>query len=441
MSKEIKIYFNTVFWSSTHQENLYLYISSLKSKIYKSASQNNYSKMHKLQDQLIASPSARIIALNLILEKLETDNKPSFIYPKEVYLSGELHNLEVDINKYLDRSFSNKKNVDLKYVKSNIINLVLIEAIKPYCNAIKDKTSNYLEIQDYQKIVPLVNNVVAERMLKKDYLCSLNLETLLHNIDRRYLFARISTTILASEMLKRYLKSQLLVRSTKHAITSSYVNDVNPDLQLVVFIFSFLCYLVSLETSYLLPLPTFYHNTYNLSLLCTEYSIISCQGSIMLYGKSKQTLNFLLQSFTKITSQHAYLKTDSFCKMSKISLVQCYFHNYFLARGSNNKFYTSPSKDSQRLLLYQINIICTKFKGDSLFHLTNSLNITLKKWMAYFGSTNKQKIFTLLDYLIYLKLRSLISKRQSNISDLEEKYPSFNLRLLYLRFYSIQDTY
>nr|YP_009294205.1 hypothetical protein Palma_013 [Palmaria palmata]AOM67645.1 hypothetical protein Palma_013 [Palmaria palmata] len=299
MSKEIKIYFNTVFWSSTHKENLYLYISSLKSKIYKSASQNNYSKMYKLQNQLITSPSARIIALNLILEKIETDNKPDFIYPKEFYLSGELDNLKVDINKYLGRSFSDKKKVDLKYTKSNIVSLVLIDAIKPYCNAIKDKISNYIEIQDYQNIVPLVNDVVAERILKKDYVCSLNLETFFPNIDRRYLFARISTTILASDLLKHYLKSQLLARSTKNAITSSYVNDLNPDLQLVILIFSFLCYLVLLETSYMLPLQTSHQNTYNLSLLCTQYSIISYQGSIMLYSKSKQTLNFFTTIFYK----------------------------------------------------------------------------------------------------------------------------------------------
>jgi hypothetical protein len=84
---------------------------------------------------------------------------------------------------------------------------------------------------------------------------------------------------------------------------------------------------------------------------------------------------------------------------------------YFLFCKYDSIVLGVPSRDAQVFLLYQLDIIFSKLKGDSLIQLVHSLNIILSEWGTYFSVTKAQKVFALMDYLIFLKLRSWIFRR------------------------------
>lgn len=203
--------------------------------------------------------------------------------------------------------------------------------------------------------------------------------------------------------------------------------------KLYIIIFSFLSYLLYLEALYL-----------SKSSMCQVYSLssfdnkdssqlINHESHILMLSENKSLLNLWLHSLTNILSQYCSLPKNNLGHPLHISLKSFHFCDYFFLKQDRKYISVIPSQDSQILLLYQINIIFAKFKGDSLFNLINSLNVVLYKWIVYFKFTNQLKIFVLLDYLIYLKLRSWRSKKKIVSTNARISYSDNIVLLINLR--------
>lgn len=167
MSKEIRVDFDTVFWSPNYRKNMYLYISNLKSRIYKAASQNNYKKLYLLQNRLISSPAAKIIALQEVINNTQDNKNITWSYMQQVYVVQKFNYSQEGFTKSANVFFSNSQKENLELLPMMVLSILLINLLKPSCNAIKDKVKYCIELEDMSKIVPIIKDILAENMLKK----------------------------------------------------------------------------------------------------------------------------------------------------------------------------------------------------------------------------------------------------------------------------------
>lgn len=119
------------------------------------------------------------------------------------------------------------------------------------------------------------------------------------------------------------------------------------------------------------------------------------------------------QIFLQLVNSFSYanIKTISTNYLKLIDGIN--FMDYFLLNYSEVFLYISPSQTAQNFLLHKIATICKQLTSKSHIKLVTKLNILLFQWRYYFCLSNSTKIFSLLDYLIYLKLRKWSFRRYS----------------------------
>lgn len=419
MDKELSRSLHVLVWQDIDWKILTQYVDNLKSRIYKLSIQKSYEKTYNLQYFLVNSPLVKLIAFKKVIESyFHIINLNSFELGYLIYylnLDSKL-NISILVNYCKGNFFSSNEKIQLMIDK--VKNLMVIWSIEPYLNHLY-YLNNFSSCRYYSKKTCI--NIKNPFYL---YSLNLNLFSLFYYIDlsafvsrmniqsiiKRYIYQFLDEGIftLMMDSLDQYLKFSVL---RKQEI--SFFNKI-----IDIFMLN-ICY----ETEILLRS----YSNFQLSAL-KDFMIINSESDLAVTCDDSYQLNLWQQVFLDILlSNGVEIKKKRY--MKKVSLLEgLSFNNDFMVVSvySNLVYLTiKPSLYGQFILLKQISVIITKSKSKALFLLIVRLNMLLLSWSTLYRNQSARKIFSLLDYLIYLKLKSFIVNQHSNWSNQKIKFKYF----------------
>lgn len=407
MSKEININFNTELWNSSSWDKMYVYIANFKSRIYKATYQNLKYKKYILQKLLITSPTSRIVAFNIVRETFEESVESEDFNSHKFTCTQKIDVCFLPLELSILFSGAQKSSNEI-FKKLELVSFLLIFfALEPEFNARQDQAINFFNVQLPKYAIPIVETIIQNQN-EKLYLLNLNLMPYLTNLNIDYIMARLNLCNLLNNILKKRINNILFTMSTSSVDLKILFESDSLNFKLNKSLLRFLAYLLCSEVSYLASSKALSDHLINESH--KGLIIINYGSEVLLCHTSKVYLNLWLQVFLKtINLNYLKLKINYYTHIyseDKFSFLGYYFlHKY------NVLVTIGPSKDLQILLLKKIQYLFSKFKGNSATSLISSLNCLLIEWSKYFCVTKACKIFALIDYLIYLKLRSWVFRR------------------------------
>lgn len=391
MSKEITIYFNTIFWTSIKWNIIHRYVTRIKSRIYKASISSNQKKLRYLQSQIIFSLSTQLLILNHLLYKhhlsirlfadLEKIDLIRNLLPQpNIYNKDKVsyHTIYTQHAKYLQYGFVLESEwyakYDLQEVNYNFcsINRTSTEYIKNNFTLKKDT----LSLIQYN-----FNHYLQENTLQK--ICQ--------NIDYNY-----KTKQDASHNLYIYNKLNEFLESGKH----------HPVYQLL---YSIVIYRLILETQYLYKYRNHIINTYSGDK--AVYYAWNFQLTICCVHKI--SLNRWQQYFNLVINNNYSVKLSG--KYSSNFTIGLGINNLLIEQSSrySQNLIVKPNAYSQYMLLNRTKSIIKTSYHIKTYSLLLELNNIIKEWTQYFRGSKRRKTFILLDYLIHLQIKKWVFKHSS----------------------------
>lgn len=425
MDQELSRNLHILVWQYIDWKILIQYIDNLKSRIYKASIQKSYEKIYNAQLSLINSSLVRLVALKQVLDSH--------------YHSISLNSFQLG---YLTSYFSLQSAFDctvLVYYSSNRIlrsnrkiqllidkvkNLVMIWSIEPY--------QNYLYYLNNFSVSSYYNKYADFNIKKKIYSYRININwiSLFYYVDLSILINRMCIFNCIKEYIYKFLNKGafvILANSLDNYIGLSILSKQKTALfnKLVdIFILS-LCY----EMDFLLRSYVNFQLSVSRNII-----ILRCASNLFVVCEDSSQLKLWCQVFLDLLlSSGVELKERKYLKM--IPLFQNVDLKTYLINHSlwySLQIITKPSLYYQFILLKQVNTIMVK--PNSLMLLIIRLNMLLFTWSNLYRNQQVVKLFVLLDYLIYLKMKSFISSSHSNWSNQKIKLKYFPKRLYYFNF-------
>lgn len=442
MRKEIHLDFNTLLWSSNSWSSMYLYITNFKSRIYKATRQKLYKKKYFLQKRLLASPTAKIFASLIIINAdieyhLDIDwySYHNLYSEKKTALSLEL---------YLLSQKKEEKHIQHLNTRRVFLVILVLFVLEPEFTAKQDKAINIVHISTPKFAIKTVKSVIQNHE-QKLYLQNINFVPYLTTLNLNSLMTKLSLSSLLSCILKSNLNYILNIDLIKSSDFQKLLKYNNLSNHLSNIVFKFLTYILVSEVSYIVSSYNLYTklkvDSYDFSI-----SVINYGYEILVYHSHKIYLKLWQQVFFQIAKLDKYnQESNNFKKIYLNNSVN--FLGYYFIVQKNILVGVEPSKDSQILLFRKINLLFLKLKSNSAISLIHSLNHLLKEWGSYFIETKAKKVFVLVDYLIYLKIRSWMLRNHPNWGRLKimskyffvgTKYSNLNLEQTHRLFYTKQ---
>jgi hypothetical protein len=418
MSKEIQLDFNTIFWITINLKKNYSYVTRLKSRIYKAIINGTHDKVQNLQIKLFYSLSAKLLAMDQILKKkfcllqYMSDLEKLFFIQK----INKIGTFALEFEDRFFCLFAYKEIVgkELNTVVEDIDKILLSFVLEPqWIFHYQYNKINFLNLLHPQDLFKLFQMDLINLSIKRIYFININYKDFIYQIPHDSFLARIRLKKSMYLKLKTILLKNLLIKfSLQFKNEIFFTPNCLEQFPLEICILRILIYCFCLET-YLLtksynPVCNFFNfYQYNITMYHCGLELLICNYN---YNVLKFWFNLFLQLIYSNIGKNKKLLFKTTTKMYD-SLDFC---GYSILFDKNKIIYSLPSKLSQFILLSQIKQILNNLRGNSAISLIKSLNPLLENWASYFKSTNAFKIFTLIDYLIYLKLWVWICKNHTN---------------------------
>jgi Group II intron, maturase-specific domain len=410
MSKEITINFNTMLWSSSSWDRMYLYITKFKSRIYKATYLKLTDKKNILQNLLISAPTAKIVALHMVHKSV---NNFALFEPSD--LSQDFFIQRINIFKLSVNScilFGYKDNLNLKVSKNVefIVLILIIFILEPELNARQDKEVSFIQVEYPQDSIDTVRSIMLNENIRL-YVLHLHLLSYFKGFSIGSIVARLNLKPSLGILINNRIHNALSTTIISNIPFRLFFEVDNFEFKLTKLLLRFMAYLLCSEISYITSSSSLSSNLINKSY-CKQH-IINYGVEVLLCNISQSYLTLWLQVFLRVSSLNSLKKKSNYS-------AKIYTNHQFNFLGyhfdTKNEIFVCimPSKDYQILLLNKIEFIFHKLKSDSVIRLINSLNYVLLVWGNYFAITKSYKTFALIDYLIYLKLRAWMFRKHPN---------------------------
>ena len=407
MSKKFFIDFNTVNWKYINWSVTRRYVSRLQQRIYTAAFKQEYGKMKQIQKRLLFSPYSKLLSVFIVIQY----NTAS--------LAITDHD-KLDIAKYLtlDQSayciyLKNFMHIGIKKQRQQLLYCVIKQArqflaelvLKPEWSAKCTQNLYIVTIDSYgekRKIAKLLRG-----LYKTPNTYTLVLDLAMYMIYGNYLglmnkLPRPNTMFLQSEM-KVWLQKENLVAFRSRKVTYDNLSSCtvvrNSKLPVKIVISLFISGLSSwlLRKKLSTSLQYFVHNS-QLIFLCKNLQV---QQSVVFFVKT----------------WFIAIKTD--VRLIQLSLGDAKngfeFAGYKLQKNSQYIAVTI-SKKSQVLMWRELNKIIQRSKSMSSCVLIQKLSHKIVFWGNYFCYAECSKVFSLLDYLLHMRIWIWALRRHPMIS-------------------------
>lgn len=395
MSKKLPINFSAIDWKYINWYSVRDYTSRLQYRIYISAFQQKYKKMEWLQRKLLSSPYARLLSVLIVYQcytsfqkrKLNLSDKQKLSLAKHINLkNNSLHLLKI-------ANIKNTKQYKIELIFIKQVQQILAELIiKPEYSGKSRKILYKYILNDFNirnKLVKIIRTAQT-----KYYTEMLTLDFAMYITHGNYLVIMKKLFKPQSSYLQQYIrtwlqKENLLAFKTRKHFSnslSSFVALKKTSLPVFVILALFVDELI-------------------LSLACNNLHLkvkIFLQNSqlIFLYNNS-YTYKYLLK-FIRIW----LLMTSIDFRLIQIhsSNINTGLHFLGFKLKIHQYLVVTMLKKSQILLWKELSQIIQQSKSSSIDQLIKRLSPSIAFWGSYFACAKCSKLFSYLDYLLYLKI-------------------------------------
>ena len=436
MSIKLSRNFNTIVWKYIYWFKINKYVYYLKSRIYKALIQKSYRKAHYLQIRLISSPLVKIFALkqNVLVDNFNifsriTRNWRNFHIGYVIkYIDFDyILNLNILIETE-SRSFavySDKLLEVINCIRELLVGWVLSIYLQNFYDTVG---KNYFRLRNFEN--DLIANFVHLGYQMNLYSIAINFDSIFCFLSPDFLLSKLNLIRSLNAFLKEYLlKSKLasLIKSLD-SIWYKYDRDyLNPKFYLVNLLIEFILIVILNEVKSMSQ-----WELCNDKQLCTvDFCILSNKFDLLIFSKKYKVLKIWQSFYYKwLVSNGIQVKPSLNQKISFLSEGN-YLGIYFVFYGSYklcNGLSIKPSLYSQFCFLKKVSLIIKQLKSKSVFLLIIQLNKLFLSYSQIFFKAITQKVFSFLDYLVYLKLKAYLVNMHSNWSycKIAAKYFSFN---------------
>jgi len=338
---------------------------------------------------------------------------------KEAALSLELYLLSQDARcKYTN----NLNTTDLFLV------ILILFVLEPEFKAKQDTAVNIVNIYTPKLAIKAVSSVIYNQK-QKLYLQNINLIPYFATLNLNYVMIKLNLSSSLSCILKSNLGKIMSIDLINTSNLQRLLQYNNLSNQLSNTVFKFLTYIIMSEASYLVSSCNLYAKL-RTDAYATDIKVINYGYEVLLYHSSQIYLTLWKQVFLQIMQSNKQNQAiNTIQKNYFINNVN--FLGYYFILQKSTLVSVEPCKDSQILLFRKINLLFLKLKSNSAVSLINSINHLLKEWSAYFTETRAKKVFALIDYLIYLKIRAWMFRN----------HPSWGRRKIMSKYFLVETKY
>nr|YP_009243834.1 hypothetical protein Sdur_016 [Sporolithon durum]AMK96076.1 hypothetical protein Sdur_016 [Sporolithon durum] len=434
MSMKLARNFNTIVWKYIYWIKLNKYVYYLKSRIYKALVQNYYKKAYYLQVKLISSPLVKILALKKILYLKQKIFINDFHLLSNTwrdfhigYLSNYLNfddSLDVDILLYKESKLLNTQLSNLFNIFKQIRELLTSWVLEVYLQSFYDtKSKNYFRFSDFQaNFITNFANLNSELTL---YSITIELKSIFYFMSTDFLLTKLNINQKLRHFLADWLLKGKLINIVRLLHSIKYgLNYEDIELYIGKLLIDFTILILFDEIKFMLQADVDCNN----KLLTENFYAFSNDCQILLLSNNYTVLKKWQYVYWKwLVSngvQVLYTVTQKITSCFEGNYLGKYFITYESSKFCKSLF-IKPSLYAQFCLLRDISIIIKELKGKSFFLLIIQLNKFLLYYSRLFLKVSRQNIFSLLDYLIYLKLKAYIINMDSGLSHYKIKAKYF----------------
>lgn len=443
MSKKLDVYFNMIIWKHTSWYRVNKYVSNLRSRIYKASVQKSYKKNYHLQTRLVSSPFARMLAFKKVIDKRKEIKINLFLnfikgYLRLFHIGYIINYLKVDtdlnLSTFLCTSYVNMDQY--KFIIDQVKQLLIAWAlVSQWQENFKLGMSSSRHFYNDLNTMQLLKTVLELKYSYDTMFTVLNLNPILYSLTSYAITTRFDTVnpikICVNKWLDEGRLSKFVIKPDNSIVSVSEDNFFLGNL-ITPMVISVLCY----ETELILlseKLPVDLHK-----LKSEKITVFNFKDYLLIFGNQYIQLNLWMQKWLMLlTGNGIHNKCNLFRKI--VGLQQGTFFKWHFICSTSNYMTIRPSLYAQFLLLKNISITIRKSKSKSILVLIITLNKLLLNWSSYFSYTETKKVFCLLDYLIYLKIKTEIYRRHSNCS-FEKLYSKYFCNCQYLFNYKLKNS-
>nr|YP_010728961.1 hypothetical protein P6G75_pgp198 [Lithothamnion corallioides]WEA76997.1 hypothetical protein [Lithothamnion corallioides] len=420
MDKELSRNLHILVWQYIDWKVLIQYVDNLKSRIYKASIQKSYEKIYDSQLSLINSPLVKLVAFKQIFDLYyHRINLNSFQLGYLVSYFSLESTLDYSVLVYYSSDRILNSNRKIQLIIDKVKNLVMIWSIEPY--------QNYLYYLNSFSISSYYNKYTNFNIRNEIYSYRINVSliSLFYYLDLSIFINRMYLLNSIKEYIYKFLNKGVFI---------ALINSLDNYIKLSVLrkqkigLFNKLIDIFILNICYEMDILLRSYTNFQLSV-SKNIIIIKCASDLLVICEDCSKLKLWLQVFLDILlSNGVEIKEKKYIK--KIPLFQDIDLRTYLITINlwyPLKIIAKPSLYYQFILLKQVATIITKSK--SLFLLIIRLNMLLLSWSTLYRNRQISKLFSLLDYLIYLKIKSFIVNRHSNWSNQRIKLKYFPQRI------------
>lgn len=397
-------------------------------RIYKAKQSNDISKMRWLQDLLIHSTDAKLLAIHKVTsfpKRLGEYNGKSLTHTQKLALVKKLHidSKAHPIKKVWISKPGNAKRKPLEFaiIKDQAKQILCKLALEPEWEAVFEANSygyrSTRKVTDaIQAIFISLNNKHPKWIFRADIRKDFD------KIKYQTLIKKLNTFPLMEKQIESWLKAGILegyANTDKHwifpIVETSHGGIIS---QLLVNIA-----LHGLESH----LNNFIINLKKKSREVTKpLTFVRFADEFILIHSDQKILklciievnNWLDKIGLKLTIEKSNTKLGTLgFSFLGFQIIQVVKHNKYKAK-------ITPSKNSQKLLLLKVRYIIQKSKAISSYQLIRKLRPIILEWGNYFKFCECTTIYKNLSHRIFLKLRAWVFRRdtRSARSTIKEKY-------------------
>lgn len=388
MSKEIIIYFNTIFWTSIKWNIIHRYVTRIKSGIYKASILKNQKKLRDLQSQIIFSLSTQLLILNHLLYK----------HQLSIRLFADLEKID------LIRGLLPKSKV-YTYSKLSYYTIYAQQAkCLQYGFALESEWYAQYDVREINYNFCNINRHSTKYIRNHFALKKVTLSLAHYNFDQ---YLQENTLYKIFHKLYCYQKIQ---QKTPTAFNADHnlllVEKYNPVCQLL---YSIIIYRIILEVGYLYRYQNNIIHAYpkdTAVYYAWNFQLTICNCHTILLNRWRQYFNLVIHNNCSIRLNSQY-SSNLYSGLGIHSLCIKQFPRY------SAHLTVKPNTYSQYILLNRIKSIIKTSYQIKTYVLLLELNPIIQEWTQYFRDSARRKTFLLLDYLVHLQIKKWVFRHSS----------------------------
>ena len=404
MSKEINIHFNTIFWIQINYVKINIYVTKLKSRIYKAIQQKSFAKLFFLQETLYFSISVKYLAAEL-LSQIKSK------YLLDIYSEQEY--IFVVENKKFDYDKKYKSCNKIMYYIACLKQIIFVQMFEVQLKStlIDRQHLSFTYVKNDHTLVQKLISYHKYLTSKRLSCCSINLKDFWITISITFMISRLFINQSIVYSLKQCLQSITVTKKfNKEFLDDSTIcrYRYSTEHQLFIIIKTVIVHSILLESCYIISNFSRYTPI--------RFFSLSAGSQVILASKSMTHLKYLLEVLRHVSLQNIFVSQKEIVSLRRYYCIKYVFCGYAIYHKHYRQIVIRPSKTSQKNLLKQVNSILSTRKVQKDTDVIGALNLRLQKWFNDFYHTQDYKSFSLINYLVLIKIAKWLSKNHSDSS-------------------------